>query len=225
MIRIWVGYDPREALAYHTFCQSVIDHASLPVAFNPLSLALLRGYEETHRDGSNQFIYTRFLVPALSDFAGWALFVDGDMVTTRDVAELWRLKDPQCAVQVVRHPDYTTKNATKYVGTAMETYNASYPRKNWSSVILWNCSHPANLVLTPAYVQRSTGEFLHRFGWLDDDEIGALPAEWNVLIGEQENADPAIAHFTCGVPGIEHYRDCDHAGLWHSAKDNLLRCG
>lgn len=224
MIQCWVGFDPREALAYHTWCQSVIERASAPVAFKPLSLPLLREYQETHGDGSNQFIYTRFLVPALEDFSGFALFVDGDMVCTRDLMELWRLRDSRCAVQVVQHPKYTTRHKTKYVGTSMETANASYERKNWSSVILWNCAHPANRVLTPRYVQEATGEYLHRFSWLDDTEIGSLPAEWNVLVGEQEG-EPAIAHYTLGVPEIEHYRDCDHAGLWHSAKDNLLRCG
>ena len=225
MIPIYVGYDPREAIAYHTFCQSVIERASMPVSFKPLSLGLLRTYEETHGDGSNQFIYTRFLVPALQDFGGWALFVDGDMVCTRDIAELWTLRDPRYAVQVVKHPDYKTSHPMKYLGTTMETVNASYPRKQWSSVVLWNCAHPANRLLTPSYVQSHPGNHLHRFGWLSDEEIGELPAEWNVLIGEQQHEAPAVAHFTLGVPEIEHYRDCDHAELWHSTKTNLLRCG
>jgi lipopolysaccharide biosynthesis glycosyltransferase len=225
MIELYVGFDPREALAYHVFCQSVIERTSMPVSFKPLALSVLRTYEETHTDGSNQFIYTRFLVPALQDFAGWAVFVDGDMVCTRDMAELWALRDSRYAVQVVRHPDYKTKHPVKYIGTTMETVNASYPRKQWSSVVLWNCAHPSNRVLTPSYVQKATGSHLHRFEWLKDEEIGALPPEWNALIGEQEHDNPAVAHYTLGVPGIEHYRDCDHADLWHSTKTNLLRCG
>jgi lipopolysaccharide biosynthesis glycosyltransferase len=224
VIDLFVGYDEREALAYHVFCQSVLERASVPVAFHPVALHLLKGYEETHGDGSNQFIYTRFLVPALMDFGGWALFADGDMVCTRDIAELWALRDSRYAVQVVQHADYKTAHPMKYVGTALETVNASYARKNWSSVILWNCSHPSNRVLTPSYVQKGTGDKLHRFSWLKDEEIGALPAEWNVLIGEQQG-NPAIAHYTLGVPEFAHYRDCDHADLWHSTKTNLLRCG
>lgn len=225
MIHIYVGYDEREAIAYHAFCQSVIDNASMPVAFHPLSLGMLRTYDETHGDGSNAFIYTRFLVPALQDFAGWALFADGDMICTRDIAELWTLRDQRYAVQVVKHQDYKTSHPMKYIGTTMETINASYPRKQWSSVVLWNCAHPANRLLTPSYVQSHPGNHLHRFGWLADEEIGELPAEWNVLVGEQSHSDPAIAHYTLGVPEIEHYRTCGHADLWHRTKTRLLRCG
>ena len=225
MIELYVGFDPREALAYHVFCQSVIERTSMPVSFKPLALSVLRTYEETHGDGSNQFIYTRFLVPALQDFAGWAVFVDGDMVCTRDMAELWALRDSRYAVQVVRHPDYKTKHPMKYLGTTMETVNASYPRKQWSSVVMWNCAHPSNRVLTPSYVQKQPGDHLHRFTWLKDEEIGGLPAEWNHLVMEQEPKEAAIAHFTVGIPEIPNYAACEYSDEWRAVRQRMLACG
>lgn len=221
MIPIYVGYDPREAVAYHTFSQSVIERASMPVAFHPLSLGMLRTYEETHGDGSNQFIYTRFLVPALQDFGGWAIFVDGDMVCTRDIAELWAYRDPAYAVKVVKHADYKTAHQFKYVGTTMETINASYPRKNWSSVILWNCGHYANRILTPELVAEASGKQVHRFEWLRDEQIDDLPGEWNHLVGEYPEKESKLYHFTLGVPGFERYARDEGAVLWHEARERM----
>lgn len=222
MISIFVGFDAREAAAYHTFCQSLITKATRPVSIVPLALPLLRDYKETHTDGSNAFIYSRFLVPHLCNFSGWAIFVDGDMVLDADISELWNLRDDSCAVQVVKH-DYHTKAKWKYIGTSMQTHNADYPRKNWSSVILWNCAHPANRVLTPEYVMGASGAKLHRFAHLTDDEIGSLPAEWNWLVEEMPpNDDAKLYHYTLGVPGIEHYRDCDHADKWLAAAEATM---
>jgi len=178
----------------------------------------LRDYEETHTDGSNAFIYSRFLVPHLMGFKDWAIFCDGDMLCRGDILDLWDMRDEHMAVQVVKH-DYRTKHKRKYVGTSMETINPDYPRKNWSSVILWNCGHPANRVLTPSYVMTATGKQLHRFEHLMDDEIGELPPEWNWLVTEQPyNAEAKLVHYTLGVPAIEAYRDCDYAQEWLSTK-------
>ena len=132
-INLVVGFDQREAVAYHTFCQSVLETASLPVRFLPLAENTLVDYKETHTDGSNRFIYSRFLTPYLMGFQGWAIFADGDMVCQTDIKALWDLRDPSKALQVVQH-DYQTKAHTKYLGNK----NENYPRKNWSSLILWN---------------------------------------------------------------------------------------
>ena len=211
---IFVGHDPREAVAYHVFCESVIRHSSTPIRFVPLALSLLRDYSETHTDGSNAFIYSRFLVPHLMEHQGWALFCDGDMIVRDDINKLWNMRDDAYAVQVVKH-DYKTKSKRKYLGTSMETINPDYPRKNWSSVILWNCGHPSNRVLTPSYVMGAAGSQVHRFQHLSDDEIGALPAEWNWLVGEYEHKpDAKLAHYTLGVPGIKAYEGCDHGKEW-----------
>jgi lipopolysaccharide biosynthesis glycosyltransferase len=213
VIKIFVGFDPREAVAFHTFSHSVLEHASVPVAITPLVLRSLPGYEEMHRDGSNTFIYSRFLTPMLCGFEAWALFADGDMVCRADIAELWAMRDPGKAVQVVQH-DYQTKACTKYLGNK----NQNYPRKNWSSVVLWNCAHPKNRVLTPAFVMQQGGAFLHRFSWLDDAEIGALPAEWNWLTTEyDDNPDAKLLHYTLGTPCFEDYWQAPMAGEWHAA--------
>ena len=166
-INIVVGFDQREAVAYHVFCQSVLSKASRPVRFIPLAHNALKFYTETHTDGSNKFIYSRFLTPYLQNFEGPALFADGDMVCRTDIAELMALFDPTKAVQVVQH-DYQTKANIKYLGNR----NQNYPRKNWSSLILWNCAHPRNKVLTPEFIEENSGADLHRFGWLPDSLIG-----------------------------------------------------
>jgi lipopolysaccharide biosynthesis glycosyltransferase len=214
MIPLFVGYDSRESVAYHVFCQSVISNATKTVAFIPLSLKALEGYKETHTDGSNAFIYSRFLVPHLMGYKGWAIFADGDMVCLGDIASLWSLRDESKAVMVVKH-NYQTKHPKKYIGTSMETINSSYPRKNWSSMMLWNCGHKANEALTPEYVMGAAGRTLHRFEHLLDDEIGEIPMEWNWMPQEQgENTDAKLLHHTLGVPGIKHYSDGPQANHW-----------
>jgi len=211
MIRICIGYDTREAVAYHVCANSIIRHSSLPVSITPLALANLAGYRETHTDGSNQFIYSRFLVPHLMAYSGWAIFMDGDMLLRDDVARLWELRDDAKAVLVVKH-DYKTKAHSKYLGAK----NEDYPRKNWSSVILWNCGHPANRVLTPERIEGSTGAQLHRFTWLEDDQIGELPKAWNWLPDELgENSEANLLHWTLGTPCFHEYADAPMASEWH----------
>lgn len=219
-IPFYVGYDPREAACYHVFCQSVIERSSLPVAFIPLHGPMLQGFDG-QQDGSNAFIYSRFLVPYLCGFDGFALFADGDMVAREDIAQLWDLCDPSKAVQVVKH-DYKTKNPRKYLGTPMEADNVDYPGKNRSSLILWNCGHPRNRILTRELVSEAGGQFLHRFAWLADSDIGELPPEWNALALEQDLSAASLIHYTCGAPGFSAYRNCDGAENWHRAKKAAL---
>ena len=223
MIRLFVGYDPKEAAAYHVFCQSVIERTTEPVAFYPLHRGLLSHFDGK-RDGSNAFTYSRFLVPLLCDFEGFAIFCDGDMALTQDIAHLWELKSSQAAVSVVKH-DYQTKHAVKYVGTKLQCENENYPRKNWSSVILWNCGHASNRVLTREFVEDHQGSFLHRFSWITDDEIGELPHGWNHLVGEDPPGPAALYHYTLGVPGIKHYASGYAAWHWHASLIRSLECG
>jgi len=216
---IWMGYDPREAAAWHVATQSIIETASVPVAIRPLTLQSLRWFRN-HRDGTNQFITSRYLIPCLQDFAGWALFVDSDILFRADVADLWELRDSRYAVQCVQH-EYRTSAPRKYIGSPIEAANLDYPMKNWTSVMLLNCGHPAMRVLTPGYVSRATSQHLHRFEWLNRDLIGDLPAAWNHLVGEQpRNDDAKLAHYTLGIAGFSNYVDCEHSREWHQA---LLR--
>jgi len=210
-IPIFIGYDPREAVAYHTCVNSIIRHASKPVAIIPLALNLFEDYTETHTDGSNQFIYSRFLVPHLMNYEGWAIFMDGDMIVRDDIVELWESRNLYMDVMVVKH-DYQTKMTEKYLGSK----NENYPRKNWSSVIMWNCATYPNRQLTPEFVQRSTGAELHRFTWLEDRRIGDLPKEWNWLPDEYgENKDAKLLHYTLGTPCFHEFADTPQGSEWH----------
>jgi lipopolysaccharide biosynthesis glycosyltransferase len=215
-IPIYIGVDPREMAGFHVFCQSILDKTTELVSLIPLHRPMLGDFDG-QRDGTNAFIYSRFLVPYIQNYEGWAIFADGsDMVSVEDVAKLWALRDDSKAVMVVKH-DYKTKHDRKYIGTKMEARNDDYPRKNWSSLILWNCGHPANKRLTHELVMESPGSFLHRFHWLNDELIGELPEEWNVLVGEQHTAGANLLHYTLGVPGFEHYKNCDASLHWHRA--------
>ena len=215
--KIYVGFDQKEAIAYHAFCQSLIEKSSIPIQITPLALNNLNLYSERHNDRSNDFVYSRFLTPFLNDYDGWALFVDGDMICQSDIRELFELRDASKALMVVKH-DYKTKQEKKYLGNI----NENYPRKNWSSVILWNCNHPKHKVLCPDFVKNQTGKYLHRFSWLDDEEIGELPIEWNWLAIEyDENPNAKIVHYTLGTPCFNDYRDSSMSNLWHSIYKKL----
>jgi len=211
LIPIFVGYDPREAIAYHTCVNSIIRNSSVPVAIVPVALNLFRDYSETHTDGSNHFIYTRFLVPHLMQYEGWAIFIDGDMIVRGDIAELWNLREFDKDVMVVKH-DYKTRMTEKYLGAK----NEDYPRKNWSSVILWNCNSHPNRKLTSEFVQKATGAELHRFSWLEDKRIGELPPEWNWLPDEYgPNPDAKLLHYTLGTPCFHEFADTPQGNEWH----------
>ena len=216
-VKIYIGFDQREAIAYHTFVQSLIDHASIPLDITPLAVKTLKGYEEKHEDKSNDFVYSRFLTPFLNDFKGWAIFVDGDMICQEDIKELLDLRDASKALQVVKH-DYKTKSNQKYLGNI----NQDYPRKNWSSVILWNCTHTKHKILTPDFIANQTGKYLHRFSWLEDEEIGELPKEWNWLATEYpKNEQANIIHYTLGTPCFKDYRDAEMSDIWFKKYDRL----
>jgi lipopolysaccharide biosynthesis glycosyltransferase len=210
-IPVFVGYDPREAIAYHVCCNSIIRNASAPVAIVPVALNLFSDYKETHTDGSNHFIYTRFLVPWLMGWTGRAIFIDGDMIVRGDIVELYQSLELNKDVAVVKH-DYQTKQTEKYMGAK----NENYPRKNWSSVIVWNCASYPNRRLTPEFVMASTGAFLHRFTWLADERIQELPPEWNWLPDEYgPNPDAKLLHYTLGTPCFHEYANTPQNDEWH----------
>jgi lipopolysaccharide biosynthesis glycosyltransferase len=220
MLKIFVGFDGKvEPVAYHTFCQSVIEKASIPVSFTPLALNTLSDYKEIHTDGSNAFIYSRFLVPYLCGFKGMALFVDGDMICRTDIAEILWEHDQDEAVKVVKHY-YQTKHPIKYLGSK----NEDYPKKNWSSVMLWNCSHHLNKQLTPKFVMENKGKYLHRFEWLKhEDQVGKLDAAWNWLETEYEyNPDAKLIHHTLGTPCFKDYQSTDYAQEWWETYQRMI---
>ena len=166
---------------------------------------------------STEFSLTRFLVPALSQYRGWSLFMDCDMLCRADIAELAALADgaDDKAVLVCQH-DYVPKTARKF----LDQVQTKYPRKNWSSVMLFNNARCR--ALTPEYVNSASGLELHRFAWTEDAAIGALPLEWNWLVGEYaHNPAAKIVHYTLGGPYFSEYRDCDYAEEWFEESRRL----
>ena len=154
------------------------------------------------------------MAPHLADYKGWALFIDCDFLFTRDVKELFDLSDPSYALMCAKH-DYVPRGETKMDGQKQ----VAYPRKNWSSCVLWNCGHPANALITPKIANNETGAFLHRFQWLSDNLIGEFPIEWNWLEGEYDKPDtpPAVIHYTNGGPWFKECQDVDYAQEWIDA--------
>lgn len=210
-IKLFVGWDPSEAVGFHAFTQSLLEKSSVPVNITPLSATVL----ET-RAGSNQFTWARFAVPRLCGYSGGAIFMDGsDMLMRCDIAELEALRDPFMAVQVVKHR-YSTKHGKKYIGTPMECPNIDYDRKNWASVMLINCWHKS---------WRHAGDALDslQLKFIDDDLIGELNPNWNWLVDEYgPNPDAKVLHWTAGIPAFPHYRNAPHADEWFAACDHAL---
>ena len=219
MIRVFIGYDSREAVAFSVLSHSIHAHASEPVTVAPVRLDELKGVYRRERNAlqSTDFSFSRFLTPWLCDYRGWAIFMDCDMLMREDVAELWALSDERYAVQVVKH-HHVPKEQTKFLGATQ----TKYEKKNWSSVMLLNCERCH--ALTPDFVNTASGLQLHQFKWLETDElIGEIPPRWNHLVGyDPPRPDAALVHYTIGGPYFDEYRDCEYAEEWWSARNEML---
>ncbi|MEE8352321.1 MAG: glycosyltransferase [Rhodospirillales bacterium] len=222
MIRIYIGFDPVETASYHVLAHSIQARASEPVTIAPLMLSQLNGVmtRQRHELQSTDFSFSRFLVPHLCDYQGWALFMDCDMLVLDDMAELWKLRDDEYAVQVVKH-DHVPEETTKFLGQPQ----SKYEKKNWSSVMLFN--NAKCKALTQDYVNTATGLELHRFQWLgNDDLIGDIPHRWNHLVGYDETVpvdEVSNLHYTIGGPYFDDYKDTDYAAEWFTERDAMLR--
>lgn len=223
---IWIGFDPREADAFAVARNSALRRLTAPIPIHGLLMADLqaRGMytRPTERRGgqlwdvisdapcSTEFSLSRFWVPMLAK-SGWALFFDCDVLVRKSLARLFECADPSKAVMVVKH-DHAPDEAVKMDGQVQ----TAYARKNWSSVCLWNVSHPANKALTLEYLNTTKGRDLHQFAWLPDELIGELPVEWNWLAGHSDPTiiDPALVHFTDGLPRMPGYENAPHAMEW-----------
>jgi hypothetical protein len=224
LINIYIGYDPRESVAFYTLAHSILRRASVPISIAPLAQSQLREIYRRARGPteSTEFSMTRFLVPYLSGYAGWSIFMDCDMLCRVDIAALGREIETQAgkAVIVCKH-DYVPKTERKF----LDQVQTKYKRKNWSSLMLFNNARCR--ALTPDYVNTASGLELHRFAWMDDAAIGELPLEWNWLVGEDPypyNPAAKIVHFTIGGPYFAAYRDCDYAGEWFAEFESMRQC-
>ena len=220
-LRVFIGFDPRETVAFSVLAHSIHRHASVPVSVAPLMLSQLRASlsRERHPLQSTDFAFSRFLTPLLSGFHGWSLFMDCDMLMRADLAALWELRDERYAVQVVKHA-HVPRESTKFLGQAQ----TAYEKKNWSSVMLFNNARCT--ALTEDYVNTASGLELHQFKWLADDGlIGALPSRWNHLV-DYDAPDPgaAVFHYTLGGPWFERCSTCTFASDWRAERDRMLGC-
>jgi len=211
MINVFIGYDNKERVAYNVLSHSIIQNSTKPVAITPIALNNLKDdfVRERNSLSSTEFSFSRFIIPHLMNYQGWALFMDCDMLMFEDIAELCRMRDDRYAVQVCKH-DYTPKTDTKFLGQVQ----TKYPKKNWSSFMLMNCKKCNTL--TPDYVNKASGLELHQFKWLEsEDLIGELPLEWNWLVGEYEHKDDVKnVHYTEGGPWFDDYKECDYSQDW-----------
>lgn len=220
MIRIFIGFDPRETLPWHVLTHSILSRSTVPVSFIPLALQNLKDlmWREKNPLQSTEFSFSRFLTPYLSAYEGWSLFMDCDMLVLDDISKLWALRNDRYAVMCVKH-EHIPRETEKFLGAPQTPYE----KKNWSSVMLFNNARCRRL--TPEYVNTASGLELHQFKWLNhDDEIGAIPNEWNHLVGyEGHQSNMKNVHYTLGGPYFNEYADCQYGDEWRVEREATLR--
>ena len=225
ILTVYIGYDHVESVAFHTLVHTIHSKSSKPVRIVPLNINSLKEVFTRERDPkqSNDFSFTRFLVPYLNNYNGYAIFMDCDMILRTDIYKIFdQLKNQEDkAVYVVKH-DYEVKEGLKYLNTVQY----AYPRKNWSSFVLWNCNHPSNKKVDLNHVNNGSAMELHRFLWLDDNEIGELDIRWNWLVGDYINPpiDVNVVHWTLGGPYFNEFKDADFAKEWFEEESKMNNC-
>jgi hypothetical protein len=232
-LSVWIGFDMREAAAFAVAQHSARALTSAPVQIKGVVLQQLvdaglytrrtLNYQEIGQPAmmfdeisgapmSTAFAISRFFVPRLAG-SGWALFMDCDVLVRTNLMRLFAQADASKAVMCVKH-DFTPPDGVKMDGQRQ----TAYPRKNWSSVMLFNCDHPANRALDLGLLNSAPGRDLHGFCWLPDHLIGELDVSWNWLVGHSpEDVEPDIVHFTDGGPWFPGYEDVAYAGEWQAA--------
>ncbi len=221
MIRVFIGYDPREAVAFSVLSHSIHVRSSQPVSITPLMLSQLDGlmWRERNPLQSTDFSFSRFLTPYLSNFEGWSIFMDCDMLVLDDIAKLWEMRDDRYAVMCVKH-DHQPEEDIKFLN-AVQT---KYQKKNWSSVMMFN--NAKCRALTPEFVNTASGLELHQFKWLENDDlIGEIPHRWNHLVGYDAPAkNMGLVHYTIGGPYFNEWHDCEYSEEWRSDREAMLQC-
>lgn len=223
MVNVFIGWDSRESIAADVCQFSIEKNSTIPVDIQMLKQDDLRNRllyaRPRDMQGSTEFTFTRFLVPRLMEYKGWAIFCDCDFLWLGDIKDLIDQADDRYAVMLVKH-DYRPQNTIKMDGKRQEYY----PRKNWSSMVMFNCGHPKNQWLTPYHINQASGQELHRFSWLEDSDIGSVSPEWNWLVGwyhQPWDGVPRALHYTEGGPWFDNYRDCEYSDVWLDYRDKL----
>jgi len=219
VIPIFIGYDSKVKIAYHVLAESILKNSSTPVTISSIYLGNLKNIYTRKQDplASTEFSFSRFLVPHLMNYNGWAIFMDSDMVMLSDITELWNLRNEDYAIQVCKH-DYTPSSKNKF----LSNNQTIYAKKNWSSLMLMNCSKCKTL--TPEYVNTRSGLELHQFKWLDENLIGSIPLEWNWLVGEYPyKKEVHNIHFTEGGPYFKDYKNTEYANEWFKVYDDVIK--
>ena len=215
-MKIYIGYDSKISIASKV-CEHSLRHHSEDLDIELLKLTKLKKkklYWRPYKNQSTEFTYSRFLIPYLQNYKGWALYCDNDFLFLKDVKELMSLQNNSKAILCVKH-EYKPKDKTK-MGNKKQI---NFSKKNWSSLMLINCGHPSMKNLDLSTVSEASGRYLHQFQWLDDDEIGSIPHSWNWLVNwyrtDKGDGHPEALHFTEGGPWIV---DSEYKQTWLNYK-------
>jgi hypothetical protein len=214
--KIFIGYDPREKIAFHVLSQSIIENSSIPVSISPINLKNLKKFYKRKKriKDSTEFSISRFLTPYLSNYKDYSLFVDCDFIIKEDVAKLLKIvkSNPKKVLWCVKH-NYIPKSKLKFLNEKQ----LNYSKKNWSSFVVYN--NKKCKILTPKFIEKANGLYLHQFKWTKDELIGSLPKEWNILVGEQKiPKNFKSLHFTVGGPYFKKYRKSSGSNFWFKYK-------
>lgn len=216
MLRVFIGYDANETVAFHVLAHSIYERASEPVLVSGIRLDQTPMWRERDLKQSTDFSFSRFLVPYLCDYQGIGVFLDCDMLCLTDITKITQFINPKYAVSCTQH-NYQPKEDTKFLG-ALQT---KYQKKNWSSCMVFN--NAACTKLTPEYVNSAHGLELHQFRWCPEQMVGGIPLQWNWLVGEDgQSGNPLMVHYTKGGPWFPAYRNCDFAELWRAEYDKMI---
>ena len=220
-IKVFIGLDEPYKIVYDVCKYSILkNNKKYNLDIIPINYNTVKDYNRVKDQyESTQFSFARFWTPFESDFKGVSIFLDSDFLFLDSIDSLIDLYDEEKAIMCCKH-NYKPTNSKK-MDNKVQTV---YPRKNWSSLIIFNNSHPKNKILEPFMLNTSTGSYLHRFSWLDDEDIGNLPLQWNWLTdwySETEDFKPKALHYTEGGPWLDNYKDCKYNKHWDSIKNEF----
>ncbi len=219
MIDVFIGFDTNEEVAFHVLSSSIHKHSSKPVRITPIRLSQLKDIfnRSSNKLQSTEFSFSRFLVPYLSGYEGYSIFMDCDMLFFEDINNLWNKMDDRYAVMLAKH-DYQPKDDTKFLNNKQ----SSYEKKNWSSVMIFN--NKKCKALTTDYVNTASGLELHQFKWLENDSlIGEIDLKWNFLVDEYPyDSNVFNAHYTLGGAYFKEYENCSYSAQWKKALKQAL---